>query len=52
MKKTLALALLLAMATPAFSWNDKGQMVVAEIRWLQRGRMVVHACRHVVRLGP
>jgi S1/P1 Nuclease len=35
MRKFLALALLIILATPAFAWNEKGHMVVARLAWRQ-----------------
>src|SRR5438132_5003072 len=36
MRKLAALALLLAVSTPAFAWNDKGHMVTARLAWKNR----------------
>ena len=35
MRKLLAIALLMLMASPAFAWNEKGHLVVCRLAWRQ-----------------
>ena len=47
MQKLLSLALVVALASPAFAWNEKGHLVVCRLAWLQmndqqRGQVTRH----------